>query len=135
MNRIVFVVTTLAALLQGCAPETKDEPDQRVTPAFLTEHRFQERDGFYEIDRIPVGDAASLLGFELKDMKHTPGQPRFSDVRIVQIRGLAFVVRSLRADKNGVIRGSLDDPSCPASISVSLVQVPAEQESVKSDGR
>jgi len=131
MYRLFLVTVTVAALTQGCSRESEAQPDQRVTPQFLTEHGFEERDGVYYIDRIPVGQAGSRLGFELSNMRPTAGQSAFSDQRIVKIRNLWFVIESRRTHDIEHIKDSLDDPSCPASISVSLTQRKGRLDAVK----
>jgi hypothetical protein len=88
-----------------------------ITREFLLAHGFRHEEGsIYSRRYGSLGEAGLDLGFSRSDLVIPPngtyGQP---DLRIVG--GLGFVV----AAEGG---GSLDDPSTPCPVSVSLVQVP-----------
>jgi hypothetical protein len=135
---IVAVAVVSIALLFGCNSD-QDSPDTvdtgKVTPEFLRSHGFRQSDpnrSIFTLPHVRLADISRTLRFPLSALRHTPSQPVDSDVRIVKIRDLYFVVESEVRDKDGrVISGSLDDPNAICTVSVSLNQVPLEQEMPK----
>ena len=134
----IVLVTIIASLLAGCTahqPEITHESKAVVTQEFLSEHGFWESEGgrgVFSLLDVRLGDASRDLGFALADLRRTPSQPRFSDVRNVRIRNLHFVVRArIQAIDGKKVVDSLDDPDAMCTISVAIQQVPPEREITK----
>jgi hypothetical protein len=100
----------------------------RVTVEFLTSCGFVQSKSdtnVFTLERVTVREAAKRLGFSPDQMMPTPSQSLFSDVRIVKVRNLRFVVSSeVRDSQDRVVSGSLDKPDAICTVSVALTQAP-----------
>lgn len=154
MSRCVILTAVVFAFV-GCsrnavpnktvsAPAASASHSQVTTQPQVVDADFLVRNGFqrstsdkeiFEIPNVRLSEIAGRLGFSLKDMRPVPpGQSQFSDIRVVKIRNLWFVVESNVKDAEGRVRPqSLDDPDAYCAISVSLFQVPPEKEFRKGD--
>lgn len=109
------------------AKQQVDSGTNRVTPAFLRAHGFSPTASdpdIFTLKNVRLADVARGLDFSPSDLRPTPSQPIHSDVRIVRIRDLYFVVESEVRDADGnVISGSLAQSNAVCTISVGLKQV------------
>jgi arabinogalactan endo-1,4-beta-galactosidase len=115
--------------------ELKKIPNSVITAEFLSQHGFVESEGgpgVFSLLNVRLGDASRDLGFVLSDLRRMPSQSAGSDVRIVKIRNLAFVVRARTTEVDGkTIAESLDNPDSICTISVAMNQAPAVREMTK----
>lgn len=131
--RIKFILLITVFFLAGCWDKNNYNnlnPDNKITKEFLSSHGFVEsEDGsdIYSLRNVRLGDISQELGFSLSDLQPTPSQQSFSDVRIVKIRDLYFVIRSEVRDQDGkILPNSLNNPDAICTVSVALDQVKNE---------
>jgi len=102
----------------GCNGKTREAREYLVAHGFK---RSATDRSIYQLKNVRLADVARDLGFRLDALRRIEQQPWFSDNRIVEVKGLYFVVRSEVRDKNGrVIEDSLDDPNALCTVSVCI---------------
>ena len=119
--------TTPSNTNEEVSTSSSQSDSDRVTPEFLVDRGFiqgKSDTNLYTLGQVTLEEAARRLGFSTSQMRPTPSQSIDSDIRIVKVRNLLFVIRSEMRDSRGrVISGSLDNPDALCSVSVSLAQV------------
>ncbi len=113
---IVALVLALCVMLPGCDGKTREARE------YLLAHGFKrsatDRD-IYERKNVRLGEVSRDLGFRLDALKEVGNDSPHTDTRIVEVKGLYFVVRSeVRDEKGRVVERSLDDPNALCSVGV-----------------
>ncbi len=75
----------------------------------------------YAISGVKLADIAQRLGFDPKQMRPAPNQPRAGDIRTAMVQGRYATIESQVRDRQGqVVRGSLDNPDAICSVQIFL---------------